>query len=122
GTRLTNRRSRILKPPTSERRTPPYPGLSMTQTVNRTADEAVVDRAEHASEQESSEARAGQRLLGLPSVARLSLFARHDGPAVLLTTAERITTFTDTLVFGAPSSVEPGLDDWSERERKVVIR
>lgn len=45
------------------------------------------------------------RLLGLPAVARLMLFARHEGPAVLLTTTERAPLFEGAGVFGAPVSL-----------------
>ena len=92
----------------------------MTQPLHGTDEEAVADRPGLTSH-DSAKTQVGSRLLGLPSVARLALFARHDGPAVLLTTAERIPAFTDTLVFGVPSSVEPGLDDWPDRKEKVVI-
>jgi transcription-repair coupling factor (superfamily II helicase) len=61
------------------------------------------------------------RLLGLPSVARLALFARHPGPAVLLTTAERAPLFLDTAVFGAKRSLDPALGDWYEKNDKVVL-
>jgi len=63
----------------------------------------------------------GTRLLGLPSLARLALFARHDGPAVLLTTSERLSLFDDTHLFGARRTVEPGLDSWHELSDKVVL-
>ena len=63
----------------------------------------------------------GRRLLGVPSVARLAMFARHEGPAVLLTTAERIPFFLDTGVFGARRTVDPGLAEWFERADKIVL-
>ncbi len=62
-----------------------------------------------------------RRLLGLPSVARLALFARQPGPAVLVTTAERVPLFSGTGAFGVPSSVNPALGDWPERSQKVVL-
>jgi len=94
----------------------------MTQPPSATYSHSVADRADDRPRpDEQRRAVGGVRLSGLPSVARLALFARHDGPAVLLTTSERIAAFTDTHVFGASSSVEPGLDDWHDREQKVVI-
>ncbi|MEX2535379.1 MAG: transcription-repair coupling factor [Trueperaceae bacterium] len=61
------------------------------------------------------------RLLALPSVAKLAMFARHDGPAVLLTTSERLPLFLDSGVFGAGRSINPTLSDWHERSDKVVL-
>ncbi|ADI13281.1 transcription-repair coupling factor [Truepera radiovictrix] len=61
------------------------------------------------------------RLLGLPAVARLMLFARHEGPAVLLTTTERAPLFEGAGVFGAPVSRDPDLSSWHERRDKVVL-
>lgn len=62
-----------------------------------------------------------QRLLGLPSVARLALFARQPGKAVLLTTPDRLELYDDTFVFGAKRSLNPDLSGWHEREDKVVL-
>ncbi len=64
---------------------------------------------------------AAGRLLGLPSVARLALFARHDGPAVLLTTEGRLPLFADAKAFGADVTVEPGPATWHELGEKVVL-
>ncbi len=61
------------------------------------------------------------RMLGVPTVARLALFARHLGPAVLLTTEARLDLYSDTHVFGALRSVDPGLADWHEKHEKVVL-
>ena len=61
------------------------------------------------------------RLLGLPSVARLSLFARHPGPAVLLTTSDRLPLFADARAFGAAATVEPGPADFHDLKDKVVV-
>ncbi|HZW28858.1 MAG TPA: hypothetical protein VFF08_10410, partial [Trueperaceae bacterium] len=61
------------------------------------------------------------RLLGLPSVARLALFARHQGPAVLLTTSDRLELFVDAPAFGAGVTVEPGPADWHALNDKVVV-
>ena len=61
------------------------------------------------------------RVLGLPSAARLALFARHDGPAVLLTTDERLEHFADAYAFGAAVSTDPGLAVWADRRDKVVV-
>ena len=65
--------------------------------------------------------RTTGRLLGLPSVARLALFARHEGPAVLLTTADRLSLFADARAFGADVTLEPGPADWHELRDKVVV-
>lgn len=61
------------------------------------------------------------RLLGLPTVARLAHFARHDGPSVLLTTDERAAHFRDTGIFGAPHSFNPDLSSYHERADKVIV-
>ncbi len=61
------------------------------------------------------------RVLGQPSAARLALFARHDGPAILLTTSERLELFADAHLFGEAASVDPALTDWFERRDKVVL-
>ncbi len=73
-----------------------------------------------ATKEADTSAVAG-RLLGLPSVARLALFARHDGPAVLLTTPDRLPLFTDAAVFGAEVTFEPAVATWHELEDKVVL-
>ncbi len=62
-----------------------------------------------------------KRLLGLPAVARLMLFARQSGPAVLITTAERLGLFSQSGVFGEPSSLNPTLSDWPDKREKVVL-
>ena len=61
------------------------------------------------------------RLLGLPSVARLARFARQPGPALLLTTRERLGLFADVAIFGPHWSLEPGLSGWPDRCDKVVL-
>ena len=66
-------------------------------------------------------AQASVRYLGVPSVARLAMFARHPGPAVLLTTEARLELYSDTHVFGALRSVNPSLPDWHEKRDKVVV-
>ncbi|MDF1522870.1 MAG: CarD family transcriptional regulator, partial [Trueperaceae bacterium] len=63
----------------------------------------------------------GGRWLGLPTVARLARFARHDGPAVLVTTEERAAAFRDAAVFGAAVTFDPTLADWHARHAKVVL-
>ncbi len=52
-----------------------------------------------------------KRLLGVPAVARLMMFARHEGPAVLLTTSDRLELFRQAGVFAEPASVNPSLSD-----------
>ena len=61
------------------------------------------------------------RLAGLPAIARLSLFARHEGEAVLVTTEERLPLFANPGVFGEAASVNPSLSDWADKHRKVVL-
>ena len=85
----------------------------MTTVTPHTRPAAAPEGAERPS--------AGERLLGLASVARLALFARHEGPAVLLTTEARLPLYSDTHVFGALRSVDPGLPDWHEKRDKVVL-
>lgn len=67
------------------------------------------------------EVAAGGRYLGLPAAARLMAFARHEGAAVLVTTADRLPLYQDTHLFGAPRSVDPELADWHDRREKVVL-
>lgn len=70
----------------------------------------------------SPPARAtGARQLGVPVVARLAQFARHQGPAVLLTTQARLGLYADAHLFGPRVSVNPGLADWHEKHDKVVV-
>ncbi len=66
-------------------------------------------------------AASNVRVLGLPGVARLARFARHPGPAVLVTTAERLPRLEPTGVFGVRRSVDPTLEDWHDRADKVVL-
>ena len=61
------------------------------------------------------------RLLDLPAVARLSLFARHPGAAFLITTEERLQYFDSTYVFGVKSSVNPEINNWGEKPDKLVL-
>ena len=62
-----------------------------------------------------------KRLLGLPAVARLMMFARFEGPAVLLSTTERLALFRQSGVFAEPASVNPSLSDWPDKREKVVL-
>ena len=61
------------------------------------------------------------RMLGVPAVARLAMFARYDYPAVLLTTPERYALYQDTGVFGQPASRNPDLSDWADKHNKVIL-
>ena len=79
----------------------------MSQTVPQTMPQTMKTRS--------------TRFLGLPAAARLALFARHRGPAVLITTEERVGLYKNADVFGAPSSVNPDLSDWSDKHDKVVV-
>ncbi|MCY1701915.1 DEAD/DEAH box helicase [Deinococcus sp. SL84] len=66
-------------------------------------------------------APANGNLLLLPQVARAALFAAHDGPAVLLTTPERVGLYASAGALGAPVSVNPGLGEWDTRHEHVVL-
>ncbi|MEJ2289147.1 MAG: FAD-dependent oxidoreductase [Deinococcales bacterium] len=56
------------------------------------------------------------RVLGQPSAARLALFARHDGPAVLLTTDERLQLFADALHIIPHGDGSTAIGSTSERD------
>lgn len=60
-------------------------------------------------------------LLLLPQVARAALFAAFPGPAVLLTTPDRIGAYATAGVLGSPVTVNPGLRDWDARHDHVVL-
>ncbi|WP_110888831.1 DEAD/DEAH box helicase [Deinococcus yavapaiensis] len=60
-------------------------------------------------------------LLMLPQVARAALFAAHPGSSVLLTTPERLHLYAGAEPLGSALSVNPGLREWSGRERHVVL-
>ncbi len=62
-----------------------------------------------------------RRLLGLAAVARLAMFARHEGPAVLICTQDRLELFQDTGAFGVPHSLNPDITNWHDKFDKVVI-
>ena len=64
---------------------------------------------------------SSQRLLGLPAVARLARFAQTEGPAVLVTTSERLELFKDTNAFAIAASVNPDLSTWVDKFDKVVV-
>ncbi len=68
----------------------------------------------------TSATTSGKRHLGMPSVARVALFARHQGAAVLLTTRDRLSHFADSGVFGEPVDTNPSLEGWPELRPKVV--
>jgi transcription-repair coupling factor (superfamily II helicase) len=61
------------------------------------------------------------RLLGIPAVARLAVFARYPGSVTLITTPERVARFTDTGAFGVAHSLNPELSDWPERFEKTLL-
>ncbi|WP_412028877.1 DEAD/DEAH box helicase [Deinococcus yunweiensis] len=60
-------------------------------------------------------------LLLLPQVARAALFAAFPGPAVLLTTPDRIGSYATAGVLGSPVTVNPGLRDWDAKHDHVVL-
>ncbi len=62
-----------------------------------------------------------ERQLGLPAVARLAQFARHQGDAVLLTTHDRLELFQDSGAFGVAATINPELSNWHERFGKVIL-
>ena len=63
-----------------------------------------------------------KRLLGLPAAARLMLFARHSGPAVLITTAERLELFSQSGVFGEPCKPQPEFKRLAREARQSCPR
>ncbi|WP_339095684.1 transcription-repair coupling factor [Deinococcus sp. VB142] len=60
-------------------------------------------------------------LLLLPQIARAALFAAYPGPAVLLTTPDRLPSYATAGAFGVSVSVNPGLRDWETRAEHVVL-
>ena len=60
-------------------------------------------------------------LLLLPQIARAALFAAYPGPAVLLTTPDRLPSYATAGAFGVPVSVNPGLHDWETHADHVVL-
>ena len=73
------------------------------------------------NEATQSKPKIRERRIGLPSVARAAHFARYPGPAVLVTTEERLSLFSDLDLFGVSCSTNPNLSDWPDRNEKVVI-
>lgn len=61
------------------------------------------------------------RLPHLSPIARLATFARHDGPAVLITTEERLELFDCPEVFGINASQNPSLPSWHNNHDKVIL-
>ena len=57
----------------------------------------------------------------LPQVARAALFAAQAGPAVLLTTPERLPLYAASGTLGAKVSVNPGLKEWPAHAERVVL-
>jgi hypothetical protein len=62
-----------------------------------------------------------QRFIGPPSIARLAFFARHTGPAILLTTTERLEEFRDIGIFSTKASFNPDLAEWSDKHEKIIL-
>ncbi len=62
-----------------------------------------------------------ERRLALPQVARAREFMALPGPAVLLTTSERLEHYRSAGAFGARLSVNPTLADWPQRAEKIVL-
>ena len=61
------------------------------------------------------------RCLGLPAIARLELFTRCQGAAVLVTTEERLTYFANTEVFGVKSTINPSFQCWNQKQQKIIL-
>ncbi|MEZ4607295.1 MAG: transcription-repair coupling factor [Deinococcales bacterium] len=61
-----------------------------------------------------------QRLLGLPMLARMSLFCQ-EGAAILITTSERLALYRDGAVFGKSLSQNPFVDTWPYKSDKIVL-
>lgn len=66
------------------------------------------------------QAPAGNLLL-LPQVARAALFAAFPAPCLLLTTPDRLPLYEGAGALGAPVSVNPGLSDWEDKHKHVVM-
>ncbi len=60
------------------------------------------------------------RILGLPSVARLTMFARYPQAAILLTTLDRLELFQNIAVFGK-ATLSPNIHNWHDRYEKLII-
>ncbi len=60
-------------------------------------------------------------LLLLPQVARAALFSAFPGPAVLLTTPDRLGSYATAGALGAPVSINPSLRDWDAKHEHVVL-
>ncbi len=93
--------------------------MTITDTTSPEAEVTRTKPSEPTPEQKVLQ--VGERLRGLPSVARLALFARAPGEAVLLTTSDRRSLYLDSHLFGVGSTVDPSLSDWPERHDKVVL-
>ncbi len=59
--------------------------------------------------------------LGVPQVARMALFAKDPGPAILITTPERAALFANLDVFGSKVAINPGIGDWQDLPSHVVL-
>ena len=62
-----------------------------------------------------------KRILALPQVARLALFCRYEGPAVLITTDERLSLYEDTGAFKVAHSLNPDITNWHDRFEKTIV-
>lgn len=60
-------------------------------------------------------------LMLLPQVARAALFAAYDGPAVLLTTPERLKSYAQTSVLGRSVSINPSLSEWENKHNLAIL-
>ena len=63
----------------------------------------------------------GTRTLGLSVVERFVRFLNTPGPAVLLTTEERLRRFEDAAAFGTTITVDPDVGNWHGRSEKTVL-
>jgi len=92
-----------------------------TKTIPTTLQHGDTPRAGLATKAATAEAFSAERLLGLPSVARLARFVRQPGPAVLITTDERAERFAAAAPFGVRVDLDPDLDSWPGKADKVVL-
>jgi transcription-repair coupling factor (superfamily II helicase) len=59
--------------------------------------------------------------LGLPQVARVASFCADPGPAILLTTSERLGLYQSAPLFGRLTSTNPSIAEWAGRHDHVLL-
>lgn len=70
---------------------------------------------------ETTDKTVSERILAVPAADRLRRFMQHPGPAVLLSTAERLPVFRSGEAFGGRLSRNPDLSDWPQRSSHVLL-